>query len=176
MAWTDERIDQLRKLWEDGLSASQIATELGEVTRNAVIGKMHRLGLSGRMKASSQQARVRRQRIVSRPAFRKPAPPRTMAASNTALKVVAREETPPEEIEVVRAEVVQAEIVPLHGTVGLLDLKEDTCRWPLGDPDDGELRFCGRPSPAGQPYCSGHRSLAFQAPASRKKRDDGSSH
>jgi len=51
--WTDERVEQLKKLWADGLSASQIAGELGGITRNAVIGKVHRLGLSGRAKAPS---------------------------------------------------------------------------------------------------------------------------
>jgi GcrA cell cycle regulator len=48
LTWTDDRVEQLKKLWEGGLSASQIAAELGNVTRNAVIGKVHRLGLSGR--------------------------------------------------------------------------------------------------------------------------------
>src|SRR5437762_6826798 len=53
MTWTDERVELLKKLWADGLSASQIAAELGGITRNAVIGKVHRLGLSGRAKSSS---------------------------------------------------------------------------------------------------------------------------
>lgn len=51
MSWTDDRVEQLKKLWESGLSASQIAAELGNITRNAVIGKVHRLGLSGRAKS-----------------------------------------------------------------------------------------------------------------------------
>src|SRR4026209_1467277 len=53
MSWTDERVELLKKLWADGLSASQIAAELGGITRNAVIGKVHRLGLSGRAKSPS---------------------------------------------------------------------------------------------------------------------------
>ena len=53
MSWTDERVELLKKLWADGLSASQIAAELGGITRNAVIGKVHRLGLSGRAKSTS---------------------------------------------------------------------------------------------------------------------------
>src|SRR5947207_1913245 len=56
MTWTDERVELLKKLWADGLSASQIAAELGGVTRNAVIGKVHRLGLSGRAKSPSSAA------------------------------------------------------------------------------------------------------------------------
>jgi GcrA cell cycle regulator len=69
MSWTDERVSTLKKLWLDGLSASQIAKQLGGVTRNAVIGKVHRLGLSGRA-APSQPAR---------PAFKAPRPARPAA-------------------------------------------------------------------------------------------------
>ena len=67
--WTDERVELLKKLWIDGLSASQIAAELGNVTRNAVIGKVHRLGLSGRAKDAKPAASA-----AARPA-RRPAPP-----------------------------------------------------------------------------------------------------
>src|SRR5205814_5501779 len=56
LTWSDDRVEQLKKLWESGLSASQIAAELGNVTRNAVIGKVHRLGLSGRAKSPSSAA------------------------------------------------------------------------------------------------------------------------
>ena len=58
MAWTYERIEKLKKLWEEGLTASRIAAELGDVTRNAVIGKAHRLGLSGRMSSKSPNAGI----------------------------------------------------------------------------------------------------------------------
>src|SRR5207247_4297849 len=77
MSWTDERVELLKKLWADGLSASQIAAELGGITRNAVIGKVHRLGLSGRAKSPSSAApRQRKTRAhphmlrVARPAMR----------------------------------------------------------------------------------------------------------
>ena len=60
MAWTDERVEQLKKLWSEGLSASQIASRLGEVTRNAVIGKVHRLGLAGRATVSRPKSMRRR--------------------------------------------------------------------------------------------------------------------
>ena len=74
MSWTDERVELLKKLWTDGLSASQIAAELGGITRNAVIGKVHRLGFSGRAKPSSSTPRARKPRShmlrVARPAMR----------------------------------------------------------------------------------------------------------
>ena len=62
MSWTDERVELLKKLWADGLSASQIAAELGGITRNAVIGKVHRLGLSGRAKSPRRPPRARASR------------------------------------------------------------------------------------------------------------------
>jgi len=78
MSWTDERVELLKKLWSDGLSASQIAAELGGITRNAVIGKVHRLGLSGRAKSTSSAAPRQRKarapshmlRSIGRPAIR----------------------------------------------------------------------------------------------------------
>src|SRR3954453_16508606 len=72
MTWTDYRVEQLKKLWEAGLSASQIAAELGNVTRNAVIGKVHRLGLSGPAKAPSSPAPPPRK---ARPPPHRPPPP-----------------------------------------------------------------------------------------------------
>src|ERR1700712_5772512 len=97
MTWTDERVELLKKLWSDGLSASQIANELGGVTRNAVIGKVHRLSLSGRAKSPSSSApRPRKARSsghmlrVQRPQMR----------GNTALAYDYQEEAEPDLIEI----------------------------------------------------------------------------
>ena len=82
--WTDERVELLKKLWTDGLSASQIAAELGNVTRNAVIGKVHRLGLSGRAKDAKPAARPQRPvpaRPPARPALRLPSRRRCTTAT-----------------------------------------------------------------------------------------------
>ncbi len=120
MGWTDERVELLKKLWADGLSASQIAAELGGITRNAVIGKVHRLGLSGRAKSpSSATPRPRKPRSsghmlrVSRPSVR----------GNTALAYDYDVEPEPELLE-----------IPLEQRKTLLQLNEHTCRWPIGDP------------------------------------------
>src|SRR5437763_16438802 len=84
MSWTDERVELLKKLWADGLSASQIAGELGGVTRNAVIGKVHRLNLSGRAKpAGGGVPRTHRPRVASAPRM----PSRPLSIGNTALKI-----------------------------------------------------------------------------------------
>src|ERR1700733_2511264 len=85
MHWTDERVELLKKLWSEGLSASAIATELGGVTRNAVIGKVHRLGLSGRAKAPAPapQRRVKPTRAPSHPL--RPQASAPIVRGNTAL-------------------------------------------------------------------------------------------
>lgn len=156
MSWTDERIEMLRKLWSDGLSASQIATSLGGVTRNAVIGKIHRLGLSGRVKAP--------QRTGTRPrpagsgatggAVKAVSAPRVMAAGALAVKVVEEPEEAP-------APQPAAEVVPITGGVGLMDLKVSSCRWPLGDPSQDDFRYCGARCVAGDTYCRAHSEQAF---------------
>lgn len=128
MSWTDDRIEQLKKLWEKGLSASQIADELGDVTRNAVIGKAHRLGLK------------------SRPS---PVKVDTKKAAKAKAKPAPKEE--PQKI-------------------GLLDLTERICKWPIGHPGEEEFHFCGRPSEPGVPYCKEHCAMAYQSQIPRKDR------
>ena len=91
MGWTDERVDTLKKLWLDGLSASQIAKQLGGVTRNAVIGKVHRLGLSGRATPSQP----------TRTAYKAPRPPRPVVSHPVARRAVERAAPPPRPISYV---------------------------------------------------------------------------
>ena len=155
MGWTDERVELLKKLWADGLSASQIAAELGGITRNAVIGKVHRLGLSGRAKSpSSATPRPRKPRAsgmlrVSRPAVR----------GNTALAYDYDVEPEPELVE-----------IPIEQRKTLLQLNEHTCRWPIGDPGSTEFFFCGGDTANELPYCAYHSRVAYQ-PASERRRE-----
>jgi GcrA cell cycle regulator len=153
MSWTDERVELLKKLWADGLSASQIAAELGGVTRNAVIGKVHRLGLSGRAKSpSSSSPRPRKARSsgtlrVSRPSMR----------GNTALAYDYDVEPESELIE-----------IPIEQRKTLLQLTEKTCRWPIGDPGSAEFYFCGGDTVNEIPYCAYHSRVAYQ-PLDRRR-------
>ena len=161
MNWTDERVELLKKLWADGLSASQIAAELGGITRNAVIGKVHRLGLSGRAKTTSTATpRPRKPRAPSHPA--------TMFHTHgaTALKPVALS-------EVDIAPVIQREtyLEPVScERVTIMELRECMCRWPIGDPGSADFRFCGSRSNSGSPYCSYHAQLAYQPATDRRRR------
>lgn len=144
MSWTEERISTLKKLWLDGLSASQVARQLGGVTRSAVIGKVHRLGLTGRV-APSQPAR---------PAFKAPRPPRRTATarSRETRRVVPAE--PEAEPHMPREEE--------PGAATLLTLGAHMCKWPIGDPESDGFTFCGRRSSDG-PYCSEHARVAYRS-------------
>ncbi|MFD2227168.1 GcrA family cell cycle regulator, partial [Microvirga arabica] len=148
--WTDERVELLKKLWTDGLSASQIAAELGNVTRNAVIGKVHRLGLSGRAKdakpaASAAAARPRKAtRAPSAPA---PLPPQPHI-NNVVVAPIALQPVTQEPSVYVEDDLA----VPVSERVTIMDLRESMCRWPMGDPTKPEFRFCGARSITGLPY------------------------
>jgi GcrA cell cycle regulator len=144
--WTDERAALLTKLWADGLSCSQIAAELGGVTRNAVIGKVYRLGLSGRAKSpssSSPRPRKARSSDVLRPIH----PTRRAPAA----RVPA-----PSDLE-----------IPIEQRKTLLQLTKKTCHWPIGDPGSGDFFFCGAEPHRAYPYCSRHCRVAFQPRARR---------
>lgn len=153
MGWTDERVEILKRLWLDGLSASQIAKHLGGVTRNAVIGKVHRLGLSGRA-APSQP---------TRPAFKAPRPARPAATV-----------TPPPARRAVEHVAAAPAPRPLNyveepGSATVLTLGAHMCKWPIGDPSSDAFTFCGRSNGGDGPYCIEHARVAYQPPAGKKK-------
>jgi GcrA cell cycle regulator len=157
MSWTDERVELLRKLWADGLSASQIAAELGGITRNAVIGKVHRLQLSGRAKPSSSVPRIRKPR-ASTGVMR----PRMRFQGNTALAPdYAREAAP--DLDPI------ANVIPIGPRVSITELNESTCRWPVGDPGAEDFGYCGAKPKAGVVYCPYHARIAYQPLADRRR-------
>ena len=158
--WTDDRVELLKKLWADGLSASQIAGELGGITRNAVIGKVHRLGLSGRAKApSSSVPRQRKPRVPSM--FR---PQRSMMRGSTALAhMPAYDYEPDPEPELIE------NIIPIGQRCSLVELNEEKCHWPIGDPGQPDFFFCGGKAVIGMPYCGYHSRIAYQPAADRRR-------
>jgi len=190
MNWTDERVELLKKLWSEGLSASQIAAQLGGVSRNAVIGKAHRLKLSGRGKVAKPQPRARKTSAA-------PVPPRSRAAkaAGTAeepvtAKPIAPEETAEEisantiKVNFIASVIENAQIRPDYSQekpadksnvvsmarhLTLLQLTENTCKWPMGDPLAEDFCFCGADSAEGTPYCAHHSKVAFQ-PVSERRR------
>lgn len=141
MAWTEERVSVLTRLWSEGLSASQIARQLGDVTRNAVIGKVHRLGLSGRATPSRSE----------RP------------------RVTTRKKRAPKPIIVI-PETVKEAVLADGNYVTVRTLKEGMCKWPYGDPSSSEFHFCGQGAEANAPYCAAHSAVAYQPAGARRQK------
>lgn len=156
--WTDERVELLGKLWGEGLSASQIAAVLGGgVTRNAVIGKVHRLGLAGRPRAGqAEMARNPKPRPV-------PAPPPTADRDRPLVRPSA---AVPPTLPQPRIEEVA---IPVSDRVSIMELRDSMCRWPIGDPSSPDFGFCGGRAQTGLPYCPHHCRIAFQPAAERRR-------
>ncbi|MEQ1718876.1 MAG: GcrA family cell cycle regulator [Hyphomicrobium sp.] len=165
MSWTDERVELLKKLWSEGLSASQIAGRLGSVTRNAVIGKVHRLGLSGRATTSRMKTHRPRSRLAN--AKRAAVKPRFAQIGNPAVRALYPLDTEP----MVMA--VEELVIPLAERKTIQTLSECSCRWPIGDPQMADFHFCGKNKVTGLPYCEFHARRAFQPaiPRRREHRD-----
>ena len=190
MSWTDERVEQLKRMWNDGQSASQIAKELGSVTRNAVIGKVHRLGLSNR--AGMPMARPGEEEAAEEIAVERPAAEPLSAAAEP-----EREEQPAEPVAAMPVPATRRPIVPAGQPlppqpsaneispealasvrevekkarrISLMELTERTCKWPIGDPATANFWFCGLSTQAGKPYCEAHVGVAFQPMSARRDR------
>ncbi len=141
MAWTEERVELLTKLWGQGLSASQIARTLGDVTRNAVIGKVHRLGLSGR----DAPARQKSARISAR-------------------------HKPMLKPSIVEPEVIEEARLEDGSYATVLTITDSMCKWPIGHPGSESFHFCGRDVVAPSPYCDAHTRIAYQVSVPRRER------
>ncbi|SFA56577.1 GcrA cell cycle regulator [Paracoccus halophilus] len=198
MSWTDERVETLKRMWAEGQSASQIAKELGGVTRNAVIGKVHRLGLSNRndegTEASAPAAKPAAAAAASPAPKPAPAPkpePRPAAAAtpepapepaspapaannfNRRPIVAAGQPLPPQpSANEISPEALASvrEVEKKARKLNLMELTERTCKWPIGDPATDRFWFCGLPSQPGKPYCEAHVGVAFQPMSSRRDR------
>jgi len=197
MSWTDERVELLKKMWGEGQSASQIAKELGGVTRNAVIGKVHRLGLSNRTAGAAVKPAAPAATPAAKEAAAKPAPKSDPAPKPASAR--AKEDAPaaepvarPSNVTPLRKPIVPAgqplppqpsanEISPealakvseveKHAKrISLMELTERTCKWPIGDPATDDFYFCGLPVQQGKPYCEAHVGVAFQPMSSRRDR------
>ncbi len=200
MSWTDERVEQLKKMWNEGQSASQIAKELGGVTRNAVIGKVHRLGLSNRAGAPAATAAAAKPAKETKPAAaprEKPAAP-AAATARPAPEPKSAEPAAPEANDdappalPMRKQIIPAgqplppqpsaneispealarvnEVEKVAKKLTLMELTERTCKWPVGDPATENFWFCGLPAQAGKPYCEAHVGVAFQPMSARRDR------
>jgi GcrA cell cycle regulator len=169
MSWNDERVELLKKLWNDGLSASQIAAELGAVTRNAVIGKVHRLGLSGRAKAPQPAQQRPRKAPSTTVATARPAAARSIQAPQVRGNVALAAQPMMEAFIEVMPEIREDVVVPMSRRVRIMELREAMCKWPMGDPMHADFVYCGADCNFGTPYCTHHSAIAYQ-PAMERRR------
>ena len=145
MSWTDEKVQKLKELWSKGHTASQIAEALGDTTRNAVIGKAHRLNLEARAPSKQPNSpRVGENKQVRRG----PAPTSRKAKFQSILLDKNFEAENPKSLE---------------------ELTDETCKWPIGHPGDNDFYFCGKPIIPGKPYCGEHCLTAYRRKDNNQK-------
>ncbi|KHA53301.1 GcrA family cell cycle regulator [Sulfitobacter geojensis] len=190
MSWTDERVETLKKMWGEGQSASQIAKELGGVTRNAVIGKVHRLGLSNR--TTTGAAAKPDAKPKAKPAPKPEVKPKAKVEAKEPVIMQTVAAAPPKSTLPARKQIIPAgqplppqpsaneispealakvnEVEKKAKKIGLMELTERTCKWPVGDPATEDFWFCGLPVKQGKPYCEAHVGVAFQPMSSRRDR------
>jgi GcrA cell cycle regulator len=143
--WTPERIEQLKSCFAAGMTCSEIGAAIG-VSRNAVIGKIHRLGLSGERPAG---ARARATNCPPRARL-----PRRSTQRHLLRLAYARAPLG-EEVS------LDTTIVSLH-PCSLIDIADRQCRWPIGDPASTDFLFCGNDAINGFTYCLGHARMAYR--------------
>ena len=200
MSWTDERVETLKRMWSEGQSASQIAKELGGVTRNAVIGKVHRLGLSNRNggglgdrpplelaaegaeapEAAEIETLEEDEEIeveaapVAEPVAAAPAVEDPVPVAPARRQIIpAGQPLPPQpSANEISPEALASvrEIEKKARRLTLMELTERTCKWPIGDPATDDFWFCGLPAKQGKPYCEAHVGVAFQPMSARRDR------
>ncbi|HEX8554964.1 MAG TPA: GcrA family cell cycle regulator [Sphingomonas sp.] len=197
MSWTEERIQTLKTMWEAGQTASQIAEALGGVSRNAVIGKAHRLELQARpspVKMAEPEAPAPAPEPPAPPPAPEPEPepeieeaPEPVMAAPVApaappppvlrsvgpggfLRQAPGEQQPPIAPAPPRRLVPAKPSAEIAGKTGLLDLSDRICKWPLGHPGEPDFHFCGDKVNPGFPYCVAHCGHAYQAQLPRRDR------
>ncbi|HEU5482102.1 MAG TPA: GcrA family cell cycle regulator [Sphingomicrobium sp.] len=199
MSWTEERIERLKTMWAEGATASEIADKLGGVSRNAVIGKAHRLGLEARpspVKPGEEKEHAPAARQAKTEAAAK-APPAMEKPHETHRPVAAPPQPQRPHADGVQYRSVgpggfirqgpgdqQAPIPPapprrlvpakpspeVADKTSLLELNDRICKWPMGHPGEPDFHFCGDPANPGYPYCVAHCGVAYQAQLPRRDR------
>jgi GcrA cell cycle regulator len=159
--WDAERVDQLKRCFEAGLTCSEIAREIG-VTRNAVIGKLSRLGLTRPRDVLGKP--LRRAADLARPNM-----PRPRRFRRAPADIFGQREMLKRVFAAAQPDAYEQPIVPIDNGRGctLFELGERKCRWPISDPGRDDFCFCGNEPVPGLPYCAGHARMAYRRAGAR---------
>lgn len=192
MAWTEQMIEDLKRMWDEGLTTGEIGKRLG-VTKNSIIGKVHRLQLTARpspikKKENSSTSAPKAKEVKSKPTSEKSEKTNKETLTSTPKAEKKEEKLPIEEketkelpikeeieetapkldrIETIRNSIHVEHPKGKHKTL-LTDLDNHTCRWPIGDPKDDNFHFCGRKVKIGQTYCEEHAAIAYVKATGKK--------
>ena len=173
MAWTDKMVEDLRIMWKQGLTTGEIAKRL-EVSKNSVVGKVHRLQLDARPSPIKRKDDTpsEAEKTVEKDNPKTVEEEKPVEVKKTPLPEPKKNE--PAKIEPAKPEAkitcskISAPEKTYNGNAKLTDLDNHTCRWPLGDPKDENFHFCGRKVRTGQTYCEEHAALAYVKPTQKK--------
>lgn len=151
MAWTEEMIDNLKKMWTEGLTTNEIAKKLG-VSKNSIVGKVHRLNLKARpspIKKKEETTSVNNSSTVD-------------DSGKSSSKIIKK-------ISITPVNISSSNEIRQDSCLKLTQLDNHTCRWPIGDPRDDNFCFCGKAVRGGQTYCEEHSAIAFVKPIKKDK-------
>jgi GcrA cell cycle regulator len=170
MSWTEQKIQMLKDMWGNGYSASEIAKRLGGMTRNAVIGKAHRL------KLSSRPSPIRREEdgtLITGSVM----PTMKTTRKRVMLRPLPPVPAPPSSVKGITGKDGFRSLEPIKRVEGIAVTKagDRHCRWPVGDPRSPDFRFCGCPAHEGLPYCVDHARVAYQNIGRRQRSSDNES-
>lgn len=150
MAWTDEMVEDLKKMWKKGLTTNEIAKNLG-VSKNSIVGKVHRLNLTAR----PSPIKKKEENVVAPEVALEPAKTENIASK-------------PAVTATINAENIRKNSISTNAScLKLTELDNHSCRWPIGDPKDDNFCFCGKKVKSGQTYCEEHSALAYVKPVKK---------
>lgn len=148
MIWNDEAVEELKRMWDRGMTTGQIAKALN-VTKNSIIGKVHRLCLTARPSPIKKVSETSEKKSTH-----------TEKSPKSAKLIIKETEFSNTETQI--KESVSQPVCPAEETnIPLVKLDNHTCRWPLGDPRDDDFCFCGKRVKTGQTYCEEHAAVAY---------------
>lgn len=149
MAWTDEMVEDLKKMWKKGLTTNEIAKNLG-VSKNSIVGKVHRLNLTAR----PSPIKKKEENVVA---------PEVASEAAKTEKIIAKSTS-----VLINSDSIRKNNISTNPScLKLTELDNHSCRWPIGDPKDDNFCFCGKKVKSGQTYCEEHSALAYVKPVKK---------